>query len=133
MVEYTKRFPVRIANIAPLQPITSDTFIDVATLTAPLEELPAGEYVVTIYFVLSNPDTNDSLYWRILAIGSPDDPIEFAVEAKDTTDVIPVTYNTNRPLDGNTPVGLILQMRKEDASANDILITGGGIRVERVS
>lgn len=105
--------------------ITTDTFVDVVLFD---ETLIAGTYEYIVSFVSRNPDTNDSLFWRVTGdLPSPD----FAEESKDTSDVDDNTYVFQFDHAGGLFTST-LQMRKEDTDANDISVLVAGIYVKRV-
>jgi len=106
--------------------VTTDTFVDVVSLTT--DNLIAGTYQFVVSFVASNPDTNDSLYWRV--IGDRPSPV-FIEESKDISDVEPDSYTFQFDHPGGA-MNHTLQMRKEDIAATTIDVIAAGIYVTRV-
>ena len=107
--------------------ISSSTFSTVSTVQ--IQNAPAGTYEYVASFLYSNPDTNDSIVWRVL--GTFPSPGEVRLESKDVTDVFPASYVTEFNHTGGD-LTFVLECRKEDISASDITLVGGGTYLKRV-
>jgi len=123
---YTSYMPNRNEKTLVTDTINSDAYTGVIVFS---DSLPVGTYEFVVSFVVSNPDTNDSLFWKV--IGDNPSP-EFSIENKDATDQIPSTYVYQYQHAGGVMVHT-LQMRKEDVAAVDISVLAAGIYVKRVA
>lgn len=124
---YTDYMPNNNEKLAAPLDIVLDTPVEVVTLNA--LALPAGTYLYTVSFVVSNPDTNDSLYWSVE--GDLPSVVEFAQESADKTDVHPISYTFQADWAGGDFTST-LTVHKEDSGAATITISAAGIYFKRV-
>ena len=122
---YKDIFPAGSEVVRNVQ-VTSDTYSDIMTLDT--GDIPEGNYILTLSMAVSNPDTNDSLYFQVT--GDSPSP-EFSIEAKDRSDVVPWSYTVEYEHAGGSIVST-LQVRKEDTGAQVINIVAAHFIYHRV-
>ena len=127
MAEYTEVFPYR-SEIQQNILIDSEVYSEKLVLTK--DNMPAGTYLVSLSMSYSNPDLNDSFYYRAtrdIATG-----VEITKEAKDSDDVYATTIMVQHTHPGGT-IDVGVEMRKEDAGALDVTVLNAGIFIRRVA